>query len=216
MKDKINKNIVLSKEENEDLISYCKLNNLEESQVLKRSYVQGYQIEKYGLLSGSQKPIIQEVIKEIEVEKLVEVVKEVPVEKIIEIVKEVPAPPIEVIVKEYVDREVIKEVPVEKVIKVSDDEKINDLLLKIQELENRPPKIIEILKEVPIEVVKEIRYEKKTKMLEETLHNLRLELLEKEKKIKDLESKFSEYQKNKLNLGAIYLRGSNLDETLFK
>jgi hypothetical protein len=71
--------------------------------------LEGFKIEKYGLLSGSgnvvEKEVIKEVIKYVEVpvveekevvkieyveiEKLVEVIKEVPVEKIVEVTKEV-------------------------------------------------------------------------------------------------------------------------------
>ena len=53
-------------------------------------------------------------------------------------------------------REIIVEVPVDKIVErivnVTDDTKINELLLKIQQLENRSPEIIE----VPIEVIKEV------------------------------------------------------------
>lgn len=81
-------------------------------------------------------PVEKVVTKEIAVEKIVEVTKEVPVErvveKIVEVTKEVP-------VERVVVQEVIKEVPVEvvveKTIKVSDDTQINELLLKIQQLE---------------------------------------------------------------------------------
>ena len=86
-----------------------------------------------------------EVIKEVEkivevpVEKIVEVIKEVPVDRVVEkeIIREIP-------VEKIVVQEVIKEVPVdrvvEKIILTSDDTQINELLLKIQELENEMSK----------------------------------------------------------------------------
>ena len=185
-------------------------------------------------------PVEKVVTKEIPVEKIVEVTKEVPVErvveKIVEVTKEVP-------VERVVVQEVIKEVPVEvvveKTIKVSDDTQINELLLKIQQLENQPAKvvevvkevpvdkvviqekIVEIIKEVPVEVVKEIIIEKevggvdKSKMeaLQNTLMKIRQENIEKDKLIKQYEKTIQDIQ----NIGdrkAVYLKGSNLDNTL--
>jgi hypothetical protein len=138
--------IKLSNTEHKDLLSYCNLNDLLISSVVKDSFTTGFNIERYGLLnpSGNQeKEVIKEVIVEKRVEIPVEVIKEivqveyveVPVEKIIEVIKEVP---VEKIV------EVIKEVPVERVVE----------------------KIVEVIKEVPVEkvviqeVIKEIPVEK--------------------------------------------------------
>lgn len=141
----MNINIELTSKEHKDLLSYCKLNNFEPETILKSSYLEGFKIEKYGLLSGSgnviEKEVIKEVIKYVEVpvveekevikieyvdvEKLVEIVKEVPVEKIVEIIKEVPVDRVvekivevtkEVPVERVVIEEVIKEVPIEKVV----------------------------------------------------------------------------------------------------
>ena len=138
-------NLELTSKEHKDLLSYCKLNNFDPETILKSSYLEGFKIEKYGLLSGSgnviEKEVIKEVIKYVEVpvveekevvkieyvdvEKLVEVVKEVPVEKIVEVIKEVPVDRVvekivevtkEVPVEKVVIQEVIKEVPVEKVV----------------------------------------------------------------------------------------------------
>lgn len=185
-------------------------------------------------------PLEKIVTKEIPIEKIVEVIREVPVErvveKIVEVIKEVP-------VEKVVVQEVIKEVPVEfvveKVVKVSDDTQINELLSKIQQLENQPSKIVEVIKEVPvdkvvfqekivevvkevpIEVIKEIIIEKevggadKLKMdaLQNTLMKIRQENVEKDKLIKQYEKTIQDIQ----NMGdrkAVYLKGSNLDKTL--
>ena len=127
----MNINLELTSKEHKDLLSYCKLNNFDPEMILKSSYLEGFKIEKYGLLSGSGNIIEKEVIKEVikyvevpvveekevvkieyvEVEKLVEVVKEVPVEKIVEVIKEVP---VDRVVEKIV--EVTKEVPVERVV----------------------------------------------------------------------------------------------------
>jgi chromosome segregation ATPase len=114
--------------------------------------------EKHLKTGGIQEKQVEiEVIKEIRVEVPVEVIKEiekiveVPIEKIVEVIKEVPVDRIvekeiikEVPVEKVVIQEVIKEIPVEKVVEkiilTSDDTQINELLLKIQELENEMSK----------------------------------------------------------------------------
>lgn len=234
--------------EYKELTDYCNLNDLLISEVVKKSYKSGFNIERYGLLNGSQptNEVVKEVIKEVPVqvivekkvevikevpvevivEKTVEVIKEVPVEKIVEIIKEVPLPPIETKVIEYVDKEVVREVPVEKIVTkieyICDNTQTNELLLKIQQLEQREPEKIEVIKEVPVEIVKEVIVEKmvgdesKQKMLEQTLQTLRSDLINRDKKIKELEEIIQSFEKYKHNVGAVYLRGSNLDETLFK
>jgi hypothetical protein len=270
--------LTLSNTEHKDLISYCNLNDLLISDVVSKSFIKGFNIEKYGLLGEESKTIevikevsveklvevirevpvekIVEVIREVPVEKIVEVVREVPVEKVVEIVKEVPSPPIEVKVVEYVDREVIIEVPVEKIVEkivnIYDNSQIDELigkteqlkqenelfsnkvadlesqvevvsnkkfemenifqnekkelLLKIQHLEDRKPDVVE----------KVIHDDTKQKMLEQTLQTLRTDLINKDKKIKELEDIVSSFDRLKQNIGAAYLNGSNLDKTMFK
>lgn len=187
------KTISLSYQEYKDLKSYCNLNGLIEDDVVKKSYLQGFRIEMYGLLSSGT------TVEE----KIVEVIKEVPVE----IIKEVK-------VVEYIDREVVKEVPVEKIVNIKDDSKIEELLSKIQQLEERQPDKIEVVKEVVVEKI--VNDDKKISMLTDTLQKLKLDISDKNKKIQELEDIVSECQKSKQNIGATYLRGSNLDETLFK
>jgi hypothetical protein len=250
----------LSSTENKDLISYCNLNDLRISEVIKKSYLEGFRIERYGLLNvgGTQEKqevkevfvekrveipveVIKEVVKveyvDVPVEKIV--TKEVIVEKIVEITKEVP-------VEKIVIQEVIKEVPVEKVvekiIKVSDDNQINELLLKIQQLENTPPKVVEVIKEVPVdkvviqekivevvkevpvEVVKEIIIEKegdknlkpKLDALQLTVQKLKQDNIEKDRIIKEYEKTIEDIQKFQGETKAMYLKGSNLDDKLYK
>ena len=210
---------------------YCKLNNIEDvDDFISKCFTNGLNIEKYGLLgdnSGktgivSEKQVEIEVIREIRVEVPVEVVKyvEVPVE----IIKEV-----EVI--QYVDREVVKEVPVEiikeKIVNViqevpvpiigeiGDETQITELLLKIQQLENRPPEIIETIKEVQVEKIVEVeKPNDKTLLLQETLQKLKKELSLKNTRIEDLEEKNKQLESNKISQGAVYLKGSNLNEMM--
>ena len=174
--------INLSQQEIKDIQRFCELNKIEDIPTFLRTCAwKGYEIEKYGLLGnmgGIQEKrveievirekrveipveVIKEVVKVEYVEVPVEVIKEVPVDKIVEVIKEVP-------VERVVIQEVIKEVPVEKIVTIYDNSTENELLLKIQQLENRPPeiveveKIIEIEKEVEkiVEVIKEVVVEK--------------------------------------------------------
>jgi len=140
--------INLSNAEHKELVSYCNLNDLLVSEVVKKSFTTGFSIERYGLLSEGAKVV------EKEVEKIVEVIKEV--EKIVE---------------------------------------------------------------VPVEVIREVIVEKeqdntKLKALEQTLHKLKSENIEKDKKIKELEQTINNIQVNQIN-SATYLRGSNLNDKLF-
>ena len=206
---------------------YCKLNNIEDvDKFISKCFTNGLNIEKYGLLgddSGktgivSEKQVEIEVIREIRVEVPVEVIKEVEVirEVIKEIVKEVPVETIkEVEVIKYVDREVIVEVPVRIIDKIGDETQINELLLKIQQLENRPPEIIETIKEVQVEKIVEVeKPNDKTLLLQETLQTLKKELSLKNSRIEELEEKNKLLESNKISQGAVYLKGSNLNEMM--
>ena len=167
----------VSNTEHKELVSYCNLNDLLVSEVVKKSFTTGFNIERYGLLSEGAKVI------EKEVEKIVEKRIEIPVEVIKEVVK-----------IEYV--EVIKEV--EKIVEVP----------------------VEVIKEGEVvEVIREVIVEKeqdntKLKALEQTLHKLKSENIEKDKKIKELEQTINNFQFNQTN-SATYLRGSNLNNKLF-
>ena len=152
----------LSNTEHKELISYCNLNDLLVSEVVKKSFTTGFNIERYGLLSEGAKVI------EKEVEKIVEKRIEIPVEVIKEVVK-----------IEYI------EVP------------------------------IEVIKEVQVEVMVEKEQDNtKLKALEQTLHKLKSENIDKDKKIKELEQTINNIQLNQTN-SATYLRGSNLNDKLF-
>ena len=243
----------LSNAEHKDLVDYCNLNDLLISSVVKDSFTAGYNIEKYGLLNTDQEvkevEVIKEVTKYIEVEKPVEVIKEVIIEKTVEVIKEVPVERIvekivevikEVPVEKVVIQEIIREVPVEVVVTkteyISDNTQINELLLKIQQLEDTPPRIVEVIKEVPVdrvviqekpveviiekEVIREVEKtvvdNSKSQMLQETLQKIRGEGIEKDKRIKELEKQIDDIKQTDLQRGAVYLRGSNLNDTLYK
>ena len=243
-----------------DLSRYCELNKLIPEDIVKKSYLEGFMIEKYGLLSkmgGEQEKqveievirekrveipveVIKEVVKIEYVEVPVEVIKEVIVEKLVEVIKEVP-------VDKVVIKEIIKEVPVEKIVTIYDNSSENELLLKLQQLEQefstkttenenifhyKMSKKDEELDELrrtldehlakpPVEVVVEKETtdnlsKSKLDALQNTLSKVRQETLEKDKKIKELEQTIQEIQKFQENKQAVYLKGSNLDNKLYK
>jgi hypothetical protein len=168
-------NIELSSKEYKDLISYCNLNKLDPDTILKKSYLEGFNIERYGLLgddSGKiggieEKQVEIEVIREIRVEVPVEVVKyvEVPVEiiKEVEVIQYVDREvvnevPVEIIKEKIVN--VIQEVPVEKIVYIY-DKKEEEVVTNLDNICDKPkPIIIEKIVEVPVEVIKEVIVEK--------------------------------------------------------
>ena len=288
--------INLSNSEHKELLSYCNLNDLLISQVVKDSFTTGFNIERYGLLNSGieEKKSVKEVIVEkrveipvevikevvkveyVEVEKPIEVIKEVTVEKVVEVIKEVPVERVvekvvevtkEVPVEKVVIQEVIKEVPIEKVVYVTDHEEMKSKIFqkeqefeeqrrifstKTQEMENifqnemskkdkeldelrhsldilsqTPPieKVVEVIKEVPVEVVKEIIIEKessdnnlkpKLDALQNTVQKLKQDNIEKDRLIKEYEKTIEEIQKFQQDRKAAFLKGSNLDDTLYK
>ncbi len=275
-----------------EIYDFCMINGITDiNKFVQDCFKQGFDIERYGLLGktgGEQEKWVEkevivekrveipvEVIKE--VEKIVEVIKEIPVEKVVEVTKEVPVEKVvekivevtkEIPVEKVVIKEVVKEIPVEVVVTkteyISDDTKTNELLLKIQQLEDEKQefstKTSELTKEVqkfstktqemenifqdkmskkdkeldelrhsldelldkpPVEIIKEVYIEKQTendntKKLQDTLVKLRQNVLDKDSKIVELESKISELMRLQDEKKALYLRGSNLDDKLYK
>jgi len=277
----------LSNTENKDLVSYCNMNDLRISEVIKKSYLEGFNIERYGLtpgkIGGDREKLVEkevivekrveipvEIIKEVvkieyvEVEKPVEVIKEVQVEKIVEVIKEVPVDRVvekvveivkEIPVEKVVIKDVIKEVPVEKIVYITDQEEMNsrifqkeqefeqqrqifstktqelennfqneknELLSKIQQLETKEPEVKEIIREV--EVIKEIVIEKegdsnlkpKLDALQLTVQKLKQDNIEKDKTIREYEQTIQDIQKFQDEKKAMFMRGSNLDDKLYK
>ena len=208
--------IKLSNSEHKDLISYCNLNDLLVSSVVKDSFTTGFNIERYGLLNVNQevkdKEIIKEVIKYVEIPVVEE--KEVIRIEYVEV-------PVEIKVIEYVDREVIKEVFVTNLDNICDkpEPEIKEVIIeKIVEVIKEVEKIVE----VPVEVIREVIIEKevggvdKSKLdaLQSTIQKIRSENLEKDRLIKEYEKTIEEIQKFQDGKKAVYLSGSNLNKTL--
>ena len=215
--------INLSYSEGIDLNSFIVLNNIEdEIKFNKKCWKQGFDIEKYGLLV----PVDNIKEKIIEIEKIVEV----PVDRIVEVevVKE--------IVKEVVVEKIV-ETPIDKIIEkeifVTDDQKVNELILKLEIAENKIQKLsdeitelsnnqpIEKIVEVPVEIVVEKVIEvnnteesqKKQQMLQDTIQKLRQELQNKTQEITDLNQKLNNRHFTS-DVKGIYLDGSNLNKTI--
>jgi len=273
----MNITLELDSKQYKDLTRYCELNKFVPEDIVKKSYLEGFSIEKYGLLGNmggiQEKRVEIEVIREKRVEIPVEVIKEVVkieyVEVPVEVIKEVF---VEVPVEKEVVKEVVKQVPVETIVTkteyVSDDSQINELLLKIQQMESDKQlfstKTQELEEQVqifstnttkmenifqdkmskkdeeldrlrqeldkqldrqPIEKIVEVVVEKeitdnslkpKLDALQTTLAKVRQETLDKDKKIRELEQTIQEIQKFQDNKQAVYLKGSNLDDKLYK
>ena len=126
---------IFNKETLSSVESFCELNNIEDKEdFIYLCFKQGFDIKKFGLLGETlnegEKHLKTGVIeeKQVEIEVIREIRVEVPVEKI-----------------------------VERIVTVTDDTKINELLLKIQQLENKPPETVEVVKEVE-KVVTKVEY----------------------------------------------------------
>jgi len=207
--------INLSYSEGIDLNSFITLNKIEnENKFNKKCWKQGFDIEKYGLLVPTDN--VKEKI--VEVEKIIEV----PVDRVVEI---------------EVVKEIIKEVVVDKIIEkeifITDDQKVNELILKLEIAENKIQKLsdkitelssiqpVEKIVEVPVEIVVEKVIEvnnnedsqKKQQMLQETIQKLRQELLNKTQEISDLTQKLNNRHFTS-DVKGIYLDGSNLNKTI--
>jgi hypothetical protein len=167
----------LSNTEHKDLLSYCNLNDLLISSVVKDSFITGFNIERYGLLNsgeGKEKVVEKEVIREKRVEIPVEVIKEVvkieyvEVEKPVEVIKEIEVEKVVEVIKE-----VIKEVPVDRVIE----------------------KVVEVVKEIPVEkvvikeIVKEVPVEKIVYITDQ--EEMRAKIFQKEQEFEEQRQKFS-------------------------
>ena len=99
-----------------------------------------------------------------------------------------------------IEMEIIREVPVE-VIKYVDREII-----------------VEVIKEVPVTNIDKIcdkpEPNDKVKLLQETLQKLRKELSLKNTRIEDLEKINKNLESVRVEQGAVYMKGSNISETL--
>jgi hypothetical protein len=191
------------------------------------------------------KEVVKIEYVEVPVEVIKEVFVEVPVEKevIKEIIKEVPVEKIVTIYDNSSENELllkIQQLESEKQIFSTKTEKLEEEVLKFstittenenifhykiskkdEELDELRRTLDEHLAKPQVEVVVEKEttdnsLKSKLDALQNTLAKVRQETLEKDKKIKELEQTIQEIQKFQENKQAVYLKGSNLDNKLYK
>ena len=184
---------------------------------------------------------IVEITKEIPVEKIVikEVIKEIPIEKVVE--KEVfitdDKQVTELLLK-------IQQLESDKQLFSTKTQELEEQAQKFstittemenifqKEMSKKDDDIAELrqtldehLAKPPVEKIVEVVVEKETTdnsskskldALQNTLAKVRQETLDKDKKIKELEQTIQEIQKFQDNKQAVYFKGSNLDDKLYK
>ena len=213
---------------------YCELNKIDDIDgFIRKCFDSGFNIEKYGLLgktlnegekdlktSGVQEKRAEiEVIREIRVEVPVEVIKEI--EKIVEVPVEKVVTKIEYISDKNTENElggIITKLE-ENIFQLNQDlEKERQIFsTKTTELENnfqnemakKDQELDELRRNLDIKLD-----DSKTKMLQDTLQKLRSEMSKKDEKIKELERINQELQNTKQPLKGVFMRGSNLNDTL--
>lgn len=185
-----------------EIYDFCMLNGITDiNKFIQDCFKQGFDIKKYGLIGDNTEKIIEYVDKEIPIEVIKYVEKEVIKEIPIEVIKEVEK---EVVQTVYIE----KEVPIEKIVEITKEIPIY-ITGETQTIE----KIVEKIKEV--EVIKEVeKPNEKMGMLQETLMKLRREIGDKDKTITELNNKIEQLEKLVSNTGAVYMKGSNLNQNL--
>jgi hypothetical protein len=95
------------------------------------------------------------------------------------------------------------------------EQELDELRQELNKQLDRPPveKIVEVVVEKEIT---DNSLKPKLDALQNTLAKVRQETLEKDKKIRELEQTIQEIQKFQDNKQAVYLKGSNLDDKLYK
>ena len=213
---------------------YCEVNKIDDIDgFIRKCFNSGFNIEKYGLLSKTlndgekhlktsgvqEKWVEKEVIVEKRVEVPIEVIKEV--EKIVEVPVEKVVTKIEYISDKNTENElggIITKLEGNIFQLKQDLEKERQIFsTKTTELENnfqnemakKDQELDELRRSLDIKLD-----DSKTKMLQETLQKLRSEMSKKDEKIKELERINQELENTKQPLKGVFMRGSNLNDTL--
>ena len=197
---------IFSKETIQLVTAFCESQEIKDvSNFMYLCFKQGFDIKKYGFLGETEQEKIVEVPVEIikEVEKIVEV----PVEKVVTKI-------------EYIRDKNNENELGEKITKLEKemskkDEELDELRRNLDIIVDKPP--VEVIKEVEkiVEVIKEVeKPDDRMEMLQETLLTLRKELQTKNERIKELEKINRDLENISSNKGAVFLRGSNLNNRL--
>ncbi len=215
---------IYNKETIQTLSAYCSANNIEDiDDFIYKCFKQGFDIKKYGFLGKTlnegEKHLKTGGIEEKQVE--IEVIREIRVEVPVEVIKEV-----------------------EKIIYTTDDTQVNELLLKIQQLEQeistKTTEIGTIRQEFSTKTeemenifqnkmskkdgeLDELRHNldipvtnDKLNMLQQTIQNLNSEIRDLKKKNEELEKKLLEQPKESDFKSARFHGSSNLNDGLYK
>ena len=186
--------------------TFCESEKIEDiDHFMYLCFKQGFDIKRYGFLGKTEQEKIIEV--PIEIIKEVEKIVEVPVEKVVTKI-------------EYIRDKNNENELGEKITKLEKemskkDEELDELRRNLDIILDKPP--VEIIKEVEkiVEVVKEVdKPNDRMEMLQETLLTLRKELQTKNERIKELEKINRDLENLSSQKGAVFLRGSNLNNRL--
>ena len=190
--------------------SFCDANNIEDKDnFIYLCFKQGFDIKKFGLLGET----LNEGEKDLKTVEIEEIQVEVPVEVIREVEKIVTK--IEYICDKSGESELFGKIKQLEEEMSKKDEKLDELRRNLDIILDEPP--VEIIKEVEkiVEVIKEVeKPNDRVEMLQETLISLRKELQTKNERIKELEKINRDLENLSSNKGAVYLRGSNLNNRI--
>jgi len=194
--------------------SFCDANNIEDKDnFMYLCFKQGFDIKKFGLLGET----LNEGEKNLKTGEIEEIRVEVPVEVIREVEKIVTK--IEYICDKSGENELLLKIKQLEEEMSKKDEKLDELRRNLDIILDitldEPP--VEIIKEVEkiVEVIKEVeKPNDRVEMLQETLISLRKELQTKNERIKELEKINRDLENLSSNKGAVYLRGSNLNNRI--
>ena len=194
--------------------SFCDANNIEDKDnFIYLCFKQGFDIKKFGLLGET----LNEGEKDLKTGEIEEIRVEVPVEVIREVEKIVTK--IEYICDKSGENELLLKIKQLEEEMSKKDEKLDELRrnldISLDISLDEPP--VEIIKEVEkiVEVIKEVeKPNDRVEMLQETLISLRKELQTKNERIKELEKINRDLENLSSNKGAVFLRGSNLNNRI--
>jgi len=190
--------------------SFCDANNIEDKDnFIYLCFKQGFDIKKFGLLGET----LNEGEKDLKTGEIEEIRVEVPVEVIREVEKIVTK--IEYICDKSGENELLLKIKQLEEEMSKKDEKLDELRRNLDITLDEPT--VEIIKEVEkiVEVIKEVeKPNDRVEMLQETLISLRKELQTKNERIKELEKINRDLENLSSNKGAVFLRGSNLNNRI--
>ena len=190
--------------------AFCDVNNIEDKDdFIYLCFKQGFDIKKFGLLGET----LNEGKKDLKTGGIEEIRVEVPVEVIKEVEKVVTK--IEYISDKSGENELLLKIKQLEEEMSKKDEELDELRRNLDIILDEPP--VEIIKEVEkiVEVIKEVeKPNDRMEMLQETLLTLRKELQTKNERIKELEKINRDLENLSSQKGAVFLRGSNLNNRI--